>query len=141
MTAALFTPHQIGPVRLPNRIVVSPMCQYSANDGCMSDWHVQHLMTMAMSGAALITIEATGVERRGRITHGCVGLYDNACEYALARVLAAARSVAPEGTKFSIQLAHAGRKASVNLPWQGGRSLRPDEDAWQAISSVAEPHD
>lgn len=141
MTAALFTPYQLGPIALPNRIVVSPMCQYSANDGCMSDWHLQHLMTLAMSGAALITIEATGVERRGRITHGCTGLYDDACEYAMARVLASARSVAPDGTKFSIQLAHAGRKASVHRPWAGGLTLRADEDPWQTISAVAEPHD
>ena len=77
MTPPLFTPLDLGPVRLPNRIVVSPMCQYSAVDGCMTDWHLQHLMTMAMSGAGLVVVEATAVERIGRITHGDTGLYSD----------------------------------------------------------------
>src|SRR3954470_12614277 len=130
MTAALFTPYQLGPVALSNRIVVSPMCQYSANDGCMSDWHLQHLMTMAMSGAGLVTIEATGVERRGRITHGCLGIYSDNNEAAAGRTLAAARRVARPGTGFGIQLAHAGRKASTQRPWQGGGPLGKYEDPW-----------
>ncbi|MFL4974875.1 MAG: oxidoreductase, partial [Microvirga sp.] len=89
MTAPLFTPFDLGPVRLSNRIVVSPMCQYSANDGSMNDWHLQHLMTMAMSGAGLVVVEATAVERIGRITHGCTGLYSDDNERAMARTVAA----------------------------------------------------
>ena len=88
----LFSPLKIGPVTVPNRIAVAPMCQYTADDGSMTDWHLQHVMNLAMSGAGLVMVEATGVERRGRITHGCVGLYSDANERAMARVLAAARA-------------------------------------------------
>ncbi|KAF0127853.1 MAG: NADH:flavin oxidoreductase/NADH oxidase, partial [Xanthobacteraceae bacterium] len=116
----LFSPFAIGPVNLPNRIVVAPMCQYSADDGCMNDWHLQHLMSLAMSGAGLVVVEATAVERPGRITHGCVGLYNDANERELKRVLDAARAVALPGTKFGIQIGHAGRKASSERPWEGG---------------------
>jgi 2,4-dienoyl-CoA reductase-like NADH-dependent reductase (Old Yellow Enzyme family) len=132
--AQLFSPLDLGPVRLPNRIVVSPMCQYSADDGCMSDWHLQHLMTMAMSGAGLVVVEATAVERIGRITHGDTGLYSDANERAMARALAAARAVALPGTRFGIQIAHAGRKASARRPWEGGTALAADEDAWQTVA-------
>jgi 2,4-dienoyl-CoA reductase-like NADH-dependent reductase (Old Yellow Enzyme family) len=139
MASILFSPLALGPVTVPNRIAVSPMCQYAANDGVASDWHLQHLMTLAMSGAGLVVVEATGVERRGRITHGCLGLYSDACEYALARVIAAARSVALPGTKFAIQLAHAGRKASTRFPWQGGGPLAAGEDPWPTIAPSALP--
>ena len=132
--ARLFSPLDLGPVRLPNRIVVSPMCQYSADDGCMSDWHLQHFMTLAMSGAGLVVVEATAVERIGRITHGDTGLYSDANERAMARVLAAARAVALPGTRFGIQIAHAGRKASARRPWEGGTTLAGDEDAWQTVA-------
>ena len=132
--ARLFSPLDLGPVRLPNRIVVSPMCQYSADDGCMSDWHLQHLMTLAMSGAGLVVVEATAVERIGRITHGDTGLYSDANERAMARSLAAARAVALPGTRFGIQIAHAGRKASARRPWEGGTALADDEDAWQTVA-------
>jgi 2,4-dienoyl-CoA reductase-like NADH-dependent reductase (Old Yellow Enzyme family) len=135
--AQLFSPLDLGPVRLPNRVVVSPMCQYSADDGCMSDWHLQHLMTMAMSGAGLIVVEATAVERIGRITHGDTGLYSDATERAMARVLAAARAVALPGTRFGIQIAHAGRKASARRPWEGGTALAADEDPWQTVAPSA----
>jgi 2,4-dienoyl-CoA reductase-like NADH-dependent reductase (Old Yellow Enzyme family) len=139
-TAALFTPLELGPVHVVNRIVVSPMCQYSADDGCANDWHLQHLMTMAMSGAGLVMIEATAVERRGRITHGCLGLYSPANEQALGRVLAAARAVALPGTRFGIQLAHAGRKGSAQRPWEGGNSLQPSVDPWTTVAPSAVPH-
>jgi 2,4-dienoyl-CoA reductase-like NADH-dependent reductase (Old Yellow Enzyme family) len=109
------------------------MCQYSADDGSATDWHIQHWMMLAMSGASMISIEATGVERIGRITHGCLGLYSDDNEAAARRTLAAARRVAPEGTRFGIQLAHAGRKASNRLPWQGGGPLPADEDPWQTV--------
>ena len=86
----------------------------------MNDWHLQHLMTMAMSGAALVVVEATAVERRGRITHGCTGLYSDDNERAMARAVAAARGVALPGVKFGVQIGHAGRKASAAAPL-GGR--------------------
>jgi 2,4-dienoyl-CoA reductase-like NADH-dependent reductase (Old Yellow Enzyme family) len=130
----LFAPLDLGSVRLPNRIAVSPMCQYSAHDGCMSDWHLQHLMTMAMSGAGLVVVEATAVERIGRISHGDTGLYMDDNERAMARVLAAARAVALPGTHFGIQLAHAGRKASARRPWEGGTALPPTEDPWPTVA-------
>ena len=126
----LFDPLPLGPINLPNRIAVSPMCQYSASDGTATDWHLQHLMQLALSRAGMVVVEATGVERSGRITHGCLGLYSDASEAALARVLDAARRVAAPGTCFAIQLAHAGRKASCQRPWEGGRPLGSGEDPW-----------
>ena len=134
MTSPLFEPIEIGSVTLPNRIVVAPMCQYSAEDGSATDWHLQHLSQLAYSGAGHIVVEATAVERRGRITHGCLGLYSDANEAALARVLTAARRYAGP-SKFGIQLAHAGRKASSRTPWQGGAPLQASEDPWLTVSS------
>ena len=135
----LFTPLSIGPLTLSNRIVVSPMCQYSANDGSMNDWHLQHAMQMAMSGAGMFVVEATATERRGRITHHCVGLYSDQNENAMRRVLNAARSVATNDIKFAIQLGHAGRKASHHVPWQGGRALSKENDAWVTVAPSALP--
>lgn len=144
-TPALFTPINIGEVELPNRLVVSPMCQYAANDGVASDWHLQHLMSLAMSGAGLVVVEATAVERAGRITHQCLGLYNDACEYGIARALAAAKSVALPGTRFGIQIAHAGRKASSKVPWEGGGPLPADPlsgyEPWQTFAPSAIPFD
>jgi len=133
----LFSPLKLGPIELPNRIVVSPMCQYSANDGSASDWHFQHLMQFAISRAGMIALEATAVERQGRISHGCLGLYSDSNERALARVLGAARAIAAPGTAFAIQLAHAGRKASCQAPFQGGRPLRNGEDPWPVVAPSA----
>ena len=141
MSAHLFTPIEIGGLTLRNRIAISPMCQYSAADGSATDWHTHHWMSLAMSGAGMVTIEATGVERRGRITHGCLGLYSDENEAAAKRTLDAARRVAPAGTLFGIQLAHAGRKASVKYPWEGGKSLTQTEDAWQTVAPSAIPFD
>ncbi|TIX52522.1 MAG: oxidoreductase, partial [Mesorhizobium sp.] len=87
-------------------------CQYSADDGSASDWHLYHWMNLAMSGAGMVTVEMTDVERRGRISHGCLGLYSDDNEAAARRALDAAKRVAAPGTKFGTQLAHAGRKAS-----------------------------
>ncbi len=139
MSAHLFTPIEVGLLTLPNRIAVAPMCQYSAADGSATDWHMQHWMSLAMSGAGMVTIEATAVERRGRITHGCLGLYSDENEAAAKRTLDAAKRVAPDGTRFGIQLAHAGRKASTQLPWQGGAALSVGEDAWQTVAPSAIP--
>ena len=134
----LFSPLSMGSVSISNRVVISPMCQYSADDGSMNDWHLQHAMQMAMSGAGMFVFEATAVERRGRITHNCVGLYSDQNENAMRRVLNAARSVATNDLKFAIQLGHAGRKASHNVPWLGGRALSKAQDAWltSAPSSI-----
>jgi NADPH2 dehydrogenase len=130
--SVLFSPVTLGGVELSNRIVVSPMCQYSAFDGCASDWHIAHLGTLANSGAGLVIVEATHVERHGRITHGCMGLYSDDNEAALARVIAYCRR---HGTaKFGVQLAHAGRKASSQRPWEGGQALPPHADAWETIA-------
>jgi len=137
-TPVLFTPLAIGPITVPNRVAVAPMCQYSANDGAASDWHLQHLMQLAMSRAGLVILEATGVERIGRITHHCLGLYTDLNEAALARALEAARRVADPATKWGIQLAHAGRKASTHVPWKGGASLTASEDAWTTVAPSAE---
>ena len=139
---ALFSELEIGALRFPNRIVVSPMCQYSARDGVANDWHLQHLMQLAMSGAGLVMVEATAVEARGRITHGCLGLYSDAAEAALSRVLQAAREVAAPGTRFGIQLGHAGRKGSAHVPWEGGAPLKPGGQAgapWRCAAPSALP--
>lgn len=135
--SALFSPFDLGPVPLANRIVVSPMCQYSADDGSASDWHHQHLPALGLGGAGLVMTEATHVERRGRITHGCLGLYSDANEAALDQVLAIARRHAPDGTRFGVQLAHSGRKGSVARPWEGGKPLRADQDPWVPVAPSA----
>jgi len=137
MTSTLFSPIRLGDVELANRIVVAPMCQYSANDGVASDWHMTHLGMLANSGAGLLVVEATHVERHGRITHGCLGLYSDACEAALERVVNHCRRI---GTaKLGIQLAHAGRKASAQRPWEGAKALGPHEDPWPTIAPSALP--
>ncbi|MQB12437.1 oxidoreductase [Agrobacterium sp. ICMP 6402] len=130
----LFTPLSLGPVTLPNRIAVAPMCQYMANDGSASAWHTQHLMTLGMSGAGLVMIEATAVSRQGRITHGCLGLYSDASEDALGTVLDQARRVALPGTEFGIQLSHAGRKGSAHRPWETPGGSLSGRDAWETLA-------
>ena len=132
MTAKLFTPIQLGGVTLPNRIVVSPMCQYVADDGCMNDWHFIHLGHLAYSGAGLLMVEATHVTREGRITHGCVGMYNEHNEAAMKRVIDAARRLRKE--PIGIQLAHAGRKASSQVPWEGREWLRPEQSPWITVA-------
>jgi 2,4-dienoyl-CoA reductase-like NADH-dependent reductase (Old Yellow Enzyme family) len=139
MSSALFSPYKLAGLELANRIVVSPMCQYSADDGCANDWHLMHLGMLANSGAALVIVEATHVERHGRITHGCLGLYSDDNEAALARVIASARRA---GTaKFGIQIAHSGRKGSAQKPWDGGAALKPDADPWPTIAASPIPFD
>jgi 2,4-dienoyl-CoA reductase-like NADH-dependent reductase (Old Yellow Enzyme family) len=135
MPSKLFTPIQLGGITLPNRIVVAPMCQYSADDGCMSDWHLMHLGTLAASGAGLTVIEATGVTREARITHGCVGLYSEANEAAMKRAVDFYRRISKN--PLGIQLAHAGRKASSQRPWEGGKALSAGESPWPTVSSSA----
>ena len=138
MNSKLFSPLQLGGVTLPNRIVVSPMCQYSADDGCMNDWHLIHLGQLAYSGAGLLMVEATHVTREGRITHHCSGLYSERNESALARVIRACRSLSKN--PIGIQVGHAGRKASSQLPWQGRQWLGRDESPWQTVAPSPIPH-
>ncbi len=141
MTDHLFSPIALGGLELPNRIAIAPMCQYSADDGSATDWHLQQWMTYALSGAGMVTIEMTDVERRGRISHGCLGLYSDHNEGAAKRALDAARRVALPGVIFGTQLAHAGRKASCQRPWEGGGPLKPGQDPWQTVSASALPFD
>ncbi|PTQ07469.1 oxidoreductase [Sphingomonas oleivorans] len=126
----LFTPFTIGKLNLANRIVVAPMCQYSASDGCMNDWHLIHLGRLALSGAALLTIEATAVLPEGRISYADVGLWNDQTEKAIARTIEGVRRWL--NIPIAIQLSHAGRKASVEVPWKGGRQLSPAAaNGWQ----------
>jgi len=135
MTAKLFTPIQLGGITLPNRVVVAPMCQYSADDGSMTDWHLVHLGSMACSGAGLFVVEKTNVTREGRITHGCTGLYNDHNEAAMARAVQVYRGIT--SNPIGIQIGHAGRKASAQVPWLGGKALGPDESPWQTVAPSA----
>ena len=135
----LFTPLQLGPLRLPNRIVIAPMCQYSAVDGTPGDWHLIHLGHLALSGAGLMILEATAVSPEGRISPQDLGLYSDANEAALARILAAIRAHSP--IAVAMQISHAGRKASSRAPWNGGTQIRPDEPTgWKTEAPSAVPH-
>ncbi len=138
MKTTLFSPVRIGPLELPNRIAVSPMCQYSAVDGTMTDWHLMHLGQFAVSGAGLVFVEASGVEPEGRITPGCTGLYSDENEAAMARVIRFYRDYG-SGARIGVQIGHAGRKASANVPWRGAKALAPDQGAWQTVAPSAIP--
>jgi 2,4-dienoyl-CoA reductase-like NADH-dependent reductase (Old Yellow Enzyme family) len=134
MSAKLFTPFELGRLHLANRIVIAPMCTYSATDGCANDWHVIHYGGLALSGAGLLTLEATSVAPEGRITYGDLGLWNDACEAALGKTLESVRHWSD--MPLAIQIAHAGRKASTNLPWLGGAQLPPhNTHGWQTVSS------
>jgi 2,4-dienoyl-CoA reductase-like NADH-dependent reductase (Old Yellow Enzyme family) len=132
----LFDPLPLRSVTLRNRIVISPMCQYSAEDGCATDWHLVHWGQLVESGAGMLTIEATAVTPEGRITPGCLGLWDASTEAALADRLARARRQAPP-MPVAIQLAHAGRKASSRRPWEGGALIPPDQGGWVPVAPSA----
>ena len=133
MSSMLFSPITLAGLDLPNRIAVAPMCQYSADQGTMNDWHLVNLGQFAMSGPGLVIIEATGVEPAGRITLGCVGLYSDANEAAMKRVVDFCKSVGD--SKIAVQLAHAGRKASAERPWEGGNALK--DGAWETYGPSA----
>ncbi|MFN4309548.1 MAG: NADH:flavin oxidoreductase/NADH oxidase [Ferrovibrio sp.] len=135
--SALFEPLQLRSVTLPNRIVLSPMCQYSATDGVPNEWHRIHLGRYAAAGLGLIMAEATHVSPQGRITPGCLGLYNAVQEGAIAAVAADLKRFGR--TPVAIQLAHAGRKASTDLPWRGGKPLTGPE-AWLTEAPSALPH-
>ncbi len=132
----LFRPVTFRSVTARNRIVCSPMCQYSATDGVANDWHFQNLASRAVGGAGIVFVEMTNVEPRGRITSGCMGLWNDAQRDALARI---ARFVKAQGAAAGIQLAHAGRKASTTRPWEGGKGLTPEQGGWPIIAPSALP--
>lgn len=114
----LFKPISLGKLTLPNRIIIAPMCQYSAQEGAATPWHTMHLGSLAMSGAGLLIVEATAVSPEGRISPQDLGLWDDTTEQALAEVVNAVRQHAT--MPLGIQLGHAGRKASTAVPWEGG---------------------
>ena len=129
----LFTPLTLGELELSNRIIISPMCQYSADThGNMTGWHTIHLGNLALSGAGLLIIEASAVAAEGRITPGDVGLYSDDNEQAMARMLESVRAHSP--MPIGIQLGHAGRKASCQAPWEGGAQLGLEEGGWQTVA-------
>src|SRR6478735_4597078 len=131
--SALFSPYRVGTLELRNRIVIAPMCQYSADDGRATDWHVIHLGHLALSGAAILLLEATAVTPVGRISPDDLGLWSDETEEALGRVLEIVRRYSD--MPIAIQLAHAGRKASTRVPWEGGEQIRPSENrGWQTVA-------
>ena len=139
----LFSPMTVRGLTLKNRIVIAPMCQYSAQDGIVNDWHLTHLNQFAMGGAGLILMEATAVERRGRITHGCTGLWSDAHRDAMRPIV---EQVKARGAAIGIQLAHAGRKASISRPWEGDCPLSEREFAkgemnWDTVGASPVPFD
>jgi 2,4-dienoyl-CoA reductase-like NADH-dependent reductase (Old Yellow Enzyme family) len=136
--SALFSPLTLRSVTLPNRIVVSPMCQYSAERGEATAWHMIHLGHLALSGAGILFIEATAVEPDGRITPGDLGLWDDMTEAALVPVLAAIRKYSD--IPVAMQLAHAGRKASSHTPWDGGQLIPVSDGGWLPHAPSALPH-
>ncbi|HWA12265.1 MAG TPA: NADH:flavin oxidoreductase/NADH oxidase [Burkholderiales bacterium] len=138
MASALFTPFRMRDLELPNRIVVSPMCQYAAEDGSATDWHLMHLGQFAMGAAGLVITEATHVSAVGRITSHCLGMYSDENERTVARVVAFCRKYGV--AKMGIQLAHAGRKASTVPPSQGGKPLAAEQGAWQTVAPSALPY-
>jgi NADPH2 dehydrogenase len=136
--SALFSPIQLRGLKLPNRIMVAPMCQYSAVNGAANDWHFTHINTLALSGAAMFCIEATHVEAIGRITPGCLGLWNDATEAALRPIVASVRKHSK--TAVAMQLAHAGRKGSSHVPWDGGQQIPLAEGGWQTEGPSAVAH-
>jgi NADPH2 dehydrogenase len=143
----LFSPYTLpspaGGLALSNRLVVAPMCQYASTDGLANDWHLVHWASLLNSGAGLVTLEATAVEPDGRISPGCLGLWNDATEAALAQALHRARAQAPRTphpVPVCIQLSHAGRKASSAKPWEGGALLSPAQGGWATSAPSALPH-
>lgn len=137
--SALFSPISLGKLQLKNRIAIAPMCQYSAEEGSATSWHLIHLGHLALSGAGLLFIEATAVEPEGRISPADLGLWSDANEEALGGVLRAVRQ--HSSMPIAIQLGHAGRKASTSAPWHGGHVVPPQEGGWQTLAPSALPYD
>ena len=140
----LFTEFQLnsprGQMTLPNRMIVAPMCQYSSEDGLANDWHLTHWTNLMNSGAGAVIIEATGVTADGRITPNCLGIWNDAGEQAITERLKRARKLAPQGL-VGLQLCHAGRKASSQVPWEGGALIPPaSPGGWQTVAPSAVGH-
>ena len=135
--STLFSPVSLGPVALHNRIAVAPMCQYSAEDGKATDWHLLHLGHLALSGAGILFTEATAVLPEGRISPADLGLWSDDTEAALLPVVRAIRKHSP--IRLAMQLAHAGRKASSQAPWDGGQLIPPAQGGWQPLAPSAVP--
>ncbi len=135
MTSPLYQPHAIRGLTLRNRVMMSPMCQYMCQDGLANDWHLVHLGARAAGGVGLVMVEATAVVAEGRISPGDMGLWDDAHVEPLARIVRFARS---QGAAIGIQLAHAGRKASCDVPWRGGKPiLDPARGGWPVVAPSA----
>ncbi|HST51904.1 MAG TPA: NADH:flavin oxidoreductase/NADH oxidase [Pyrinomonadaceae bacterium] len=134
--SSLFSAFTIRSVEFRNRVFVSPMCQYSSRDGMPTDWHMVHLGSRAVGGAALVVVEATGVSPEARISPGDSGLWSEEHARAFSPIVAFIKS---QGAHAGIQLAHAGRKASTEVPWRGGKPLSKDEGAWQTLAPSAVP--
>lgn len=139
MTPQLFTPFTLRNLTLKNRVVIAPMCTYSAHDGFASDWHLAHLGKFALGGAAAILTEAAAVQERGRITHGDLGIWSDDHAAALKPVIAFMRA---QGAAAGVQIAHAGRKASMQRPWFGNGPLGPEDEArgdmpWEIVGASA----
>jgi len=132
----LFDPYLLGDVALRNRIAVSPMCEYSAVDGMPNDWHLVHLGSRAVGGAGLVFTEATAVSPEGRISPGDTGLWNDAQQDAWSRIAA---FIAAQGAVPGIQLAHAGRKGSTEVPWRGGKALPSGQGDWTPVAPSAVP--
>jgi 2,4-dienoyl-CoA reductase-like NADH-dependent reductase (Old Yellow Enzyme family) len=133
---SLFSPLQIREVVFRNRIAVSPMCQYSSEDGFANDWHLVHLGSRAVGGAGLVVTEATAVEARGRISQSDLGIWKDEHIEPLARIV---RFLKQHSAVPGIQLAHAGRKASTDVPWRGGRGVAAELGGWQPIAPTSLP--
>src|SRR3954471_5359117 len=136
--AQLFTPYRLRDLTFKNRVFVSPMCQYSSADGMPTDWHLVHLGSRAVGGAALVIVEATAVSPEGRITPWDSGIWSDAHADAFRRIT---RFIREQDSVPGVQLAHAGRKASTDAPWRGGRAVGPDDGGWQPVAPSPVPFD
>jgi 2,4-dienoyl-CoA reductase-like NADH-dependent reductase (Old Yellow Enzyme family) len=138
MSSALFSPITLRGLTLPNRVAISPMCQYNSEDGCATDWHLMHLGSFSLGAAALVMTEMTNVNPAGRISAKCAGMYSDENEAAMKRVIDFCRKygVAKQG----LQIAHAGRKGSTQTPAQGGKALKPEEGGWKTQAPSALPY-
>src|SRR5687767_12043091 len=134
----LFTPLRLRELTLKNRVFVSPMCQYSADEGMPTEWHLVHLGSRAVGGAALVMAEATAVSPEGRISPWDTGIWSDAHGEAFRRVAAFIKA---QGAAPAIQLAHAGRKASTDAPWRGGKPIPPERGGWRPVAPSALPFD
>jgi 2,4-dienoyl-CoA reductase-like NADH-dependent reductase (Old Yellow Enzyme family) len=132
----LFSKLKIREVEFRNRVFVSPMCQYSSRDGIPNDWHLVHLGSRAVGGAALVMVEATGVSATGRISPADSGIWSDAHAEAFKPIAAFIKS---QGAVPGIQLAHAGRKAATDVPWRGGLGLSDAEGGWTPLASMSSP--